>query len=184
MTLTVETNIGEVTSVIEWDPASACYFARDPRRPGCNSDGPSIEEAETNLDDARQLWDRAWFEAHLNQPMPEGRAQVARYFDAIEAEARADALAGLAAAVEGLPSGDVLGIHIESPGVGTSLFVDADATVEVVERAAVLVLLAEDAAPRAATEPCSRANHDETLDEAYRKGFRDGRDGDKAEAPR
>jgi hypothetical protein len=31
---------------------------------------------------------RAWFEAHPNQPMPEGRAQVEALFSAIEAEAR------------------------------------------------------------------------------------------------
>ena len=31
----------------------------------------------------------AWFAAHPNQPMPEGRAEVERLFAAIEAEARA-----------------------------------------------------------------------------------------------
>ena len=46
----------------------------------------------------------AWFEAHLNQPVPEGRAEVERAIGAIEAEAVAAALrehdARLRAAVE------------------------------------------------------------------------------------
>ena len=50
---------------------------------------------------------QAWFEAHLNQSMPEGRAQVERLFAAIEAEAAPpDSLdAAWAAAAAALPNG-------------------------------------------------------------------------------
>ena len=41
---------------------------------------------------ARLMW--AWFEAHENQPMPEGRREVEALFEVIEAEARAAALDG------------------------------------------------------------------------------------------
>lgn len=49
---------GEITSIIVWDAESECYIAKDPRRPGCQTDGATIEEAHEMLEDARELYDR------------------------------------------------------------------------------------------------------------------------------
>jgi len=47
----------------------------------------------TPADAAKVRLRRAWFEAHPNQPIPEGRAEVDVLFAAIEAAARAESAA-------------------------------------------------------------------------------------------